>query len=206
MAAANPSGFRDAGGVARAAIWALIAYSLLAGASAIRAWAREFDPYTPEQDFILPLASLLLFLACAVIVLRWIYLANANARALGAGDMMVTPGLAVGWFFVPLANLAMPFIAMRELWKASSRPKDWQLVRVPLAIAFWWAFWLASGIAGGIAFRLSWTGDQDVAGAAEVFDAASRALGIPAALLLAWIIRGVQELQASPEHLTNRFA
>lgn len=206
MAAANPPGHRDTDGIARTAQWVLIAYAALSAASAIRGWARGFEPLAPEDDPIFPLASALLFLACVIIVARWIFLANANARALGAGDMMATPAMAVCWFFVPLANLVMPFLAMRELWKASTRPKDWQLVAAPFALPLWWGFWLASGIAGSIAFQLSWNGEKDLVSAAGILDAAANLLSIPAALLLAWIIRGVQDLQAGPAHLGDRFA
>ena len=70
-------------------------------------------------------------LAAALATLRWLYLANANAFALGAEDMMVSPGLAVAWFFIPFANLFMPYLTMRDTWKASAKPRDWQAARRP---------------------------------------------------------------------------
>src|SRR3546814_7630930 len=42
-----------------------------------------------------------------VTVLRWTYVANANARALGATDLTVTPLMSILWYFIPLANLWM---------------------------------------------------------------------------------------------------
>ena len=159
-----------------------------------------------EMEYLYGPPSLVLFVGTAIVVLTWLYRANAKARALGAEDMMVSPGWAVGWFFVPLANLVMPYIAMRELWKASANPRDWQLAPAPLAIPLWWAFWLASGIAGAVSVMLALQPEKDALAAADAAVALSELLSIPAALLLAWIIGGVEKLQAGPEHLRDRFA
>src|SRR4051812_12371242 len=50
----------------------------------------------------------LVLLSCFLLVGMWIYRTNANAHALG-GAVSITPGWAVGWFVVPLANLVMPY-------------------------------------------------------------------------------------------------
>ena len=44
--------------------------------------------------------------------------ANRNARAFGS-SMSISPGWAAGWFFVPIANLWMPYQAMKEIWQGS---------------------------------------------------------------------------------------
>lgn len=48
--------------------------------------------------------NVLAVVAAGIAVLRWIYRASRNAHAFGPA-MTVTPGWAVGWFFVPIANL-----------------------------------------------------------------------------------------------------
>jgi hypothetical protein len=60
------------------------------------------------------IADMACVLAAFVLVGVWIYRANANAHALG-GDLSVSPGWAVGWFFVPIACLFKPYLAMRRL-------------------------------------------------------------------------------------------
>ena len=60
-------------------------------------------------------------LATAIVFFIWLYRANANVRALGADDMMGSPGLGVGWFFIPLANLFMPYMTVRDIWRASAQ-------------------------------------------------------------------------------------
>ncbi len=189
---------------ARRLLWANAAASAV---SILLAWRRGFDPFAiGDSETLYGLADSALLFVTAILVLIWLYRANARARALGAEDMMVSPGWAVGWFFVPLANLVMPYIAMRELWKASAHPRDWQLASAPLAIPLWWAFWLASGVAGGVAVVLALRPEKDALAAADAAVALSELLSIPAALLLAWIVGGVEKLQAGPEHLGHRFA
>ena len=143
---------------AGAAAWArrlLWADSALSGLAALLALARNFDPYRAGNvELALALGQLGAWLAGFVLALRWLYLANANARALGATDLMGWPGLAVGWFFIPLANLFMPYMTLRDMWRASANPRDWQAAGAPAAILIWWVCWLAAGITATIAFRL----------------------------------------------------
>ena len=61
-----------------------------------------------------------------------------------------TPGWAVGWWFVPFANLVKPFQTMRELWKASGGEEDWGHSRTWSLIGWWWAAWLTAGVLGRI--------------------------------------------------------
>ena len=110
--------------------------------------------------------------------------------------MVVSPGWSVGWYFVPLANLAMPFVAMRELWKASASPRDWQMGSAPATIPLWWACWIVANLAGMISFRLSLELDPETIPAVETLSLVSELFTIPAALLLTRIIAGIQAMQA----------
>jgi hypothetical protein len=85
-----------------------------------------------------------LFFAMLLLFMFWVYRANRNARALGARDMRYTPGWSVGWFFVPFANLVMPFKVMREIWQASSGPGNPDARPSAAIVGWWWFFWLAN--------------------------------------------------------------
>jgi len=74
----------------------------------------------------------------------WKYRVNANTWAMGARGMKITPGWAVGWYFVPFMNLARPYQAMQEIWKASTSPSDWQRQPASSLVGFWWFFYLTS--------------------------------------------------------------
>ena len=212
MAASTDRSYRPAGGVATIAQLLLYATVGLAAVSALLALMRGLDPFRSSPiEALLWVVQFVVWLAAFVATLRWIYLANVNARALGADDMIVSPGWAVGWFFVPLMNLAMPFIAIREMWKASANPRDWQAGSAPLIIPLWWGFWLAAGITASLAFRLDLEFGKEAGSASDTLYFASDLFTIPALLLLARIIAGIQAMQSrlspgSAETLKDRFA
>ena len=180
----------------RAAQIMLCIWAAFAAASV--ALGLERDASLNDSSMILAaVARLVIFLACAASVLIWINRAQRNVRALGATEMMVGPGLAVGWFFIPLGNLVMPYLAMRELWKASTNPRDWQLVPQPIMLPVWWTLWITSNVAEFVAFRLTSEPDAEVVRVGETFAAGADLLSAGAALALAWIIAGVAKRQAA---------
>ncbi|HEY1329904.1 MAG TPA: DUF4328 domain-containing protein [Actinomycetota bacterium] len=92
-------------------------------------------------------------LATVVLWLMWQFRAHTNLPGLGAEGLKYTPGWAVGWWFVPVANFAMPYLTMRELVLASDPSAgsvDWKSRRAPALLACWWGAWLAPIIAAGI--------------------------------------------------------
>ena len=106
------------------------------------------------RQIVMGFAQAAAYGAAGVAILMWIYRANWNARQLGAKGMRFTPGWAVGWFFVPFLNLWKPYEAMKEIWKASANPANWQAESVPLLLHAWWFLWAGSAVYSQIAFRL----------------------------------------------------
>ncbi len=77
----------------------------------------------------------------------WLYQAASATRTLGAEGTEFTPGWTVGWFFVPIANVFMPYRAVKELYQASAPaddPERWKASRVPLVLTLWWSCWIGS--------------------------------------------------------------
>ena len=66
---------------------------------------------------LLPTLGILIVTAVAFLV--WVYRASANANALGFADMKFRPGWAVGWWFVPIANLIQAPRAILELYRVA---------------------------------------------------------------------------------------
>lgn len=93
----------------------------------------------------------------AVAYCVWVYAAARNLRALGAEFLQTSPGWCVGSFFVPFANLVVPYRGVREIYDASDpgphgvagvrRPPGWVL---PL----WWGTWIGAGLLGNVGARL----------------------------------------------------
>ncbi|HEX5938576.1 MAG TPA: DUF4328 domain-containing protein [Actinomycetota bacterium] len=81
----------------------------------------------------------------------WQHRSQSNLRAIGRRDLTYTPGWAVGWWLIPIANLWMPFKTVRELWKASGREREWSRSATWPVLGWWWAAWLAQAVVGRIA-------------------------------------------------------
>lgn len=91
------------------------------------------------------IASFVVGIGAILAWLMWQHRSQANVRALGAGDLKFTPGWAVGWWFIPFANVVQPFRAMRELWKASDPDAgavDWKGRPSTPLLPAWWTGWL----------------------------------------------------------------
>jgi len=93
-------------------------------------------------------ARAVLYIATTIPFGMWIYRAAKNTRALGATGLNASPGWAVGSYFVPIVNLFAPFIAMKEIWRASLDPGNWQAARSTPLLGWWWFLWIVNGLAG----------------------------------------------------------
>lgn len=89
---------------------------------------------------IVGFAQFVFGLAAFVLFLMWLHRANRNLRALAGETLTITPGWAVGWFFIPLASLWMPYMAVKEVWRASHRHTG----RGAALVGWWWAAMLAN--------------------------------------------------------------
>ena len=103
----------------------------------------------------LGLTDILLTLVTIVFFAMWIYRAAANIVAAGTVGFDYTPGWAVGWFFIPIANLFKPYAAMRQIWNASHGGQGDQLERAEGLLAIWWGTWVLANIASNISLRLT---------------------------------------------------
>ncbi len=145
---------------------------------------------------IVGITQMLIFLISGVLILRWIYFANFNARRLGAREMEFTPAWAVGWYFIPIANLWKPYQAMKEIWQTSSHPASWKQQAVSSLLPWWWFFWLVSGALGNASFRLALKANEmDELILSNIITQLSDISEIPISLLLLGIVTRVHEMQ-----------
>lgn len=142
------------------------------------------DPQRAPAVATLSLVALFWLMATGIVVGLWIYRAMQVAHSLQE-DLTITPGWAVGWYFVPVASFWKPYQAMREIWDASVvRPYAGDAGGATL-LGWWWAAWLCRSIAGGLAH---WIGLSVLI--------PSCIASIAAAVLLAEIIRRISESQS----------
>ena len=67
----------------------------------------------------------------------WLYRAVSNVR-IRTGDSQSGPGMSVGWWFIPIANLFMPYKVLADLWKRTFSDNSAGLV------AIFWLGWIAT--------------------------------------------------------------
>jgi hypothetical protein len=89
---------------------------------------------------------LLAYIAAIVMFCVWTYRVNSNLHALGAANLRFSPGWAVGWYFVPVANLWKPYQVMSEIWRASKNPAGWQYDASSSIVGWWWFWWIISSV------------------------------------------------------------
>ena len=104
-----------------------------------------------RRQRLVEVLGMVLFIATAVVMFKWIYRSNHNARQLGAQGMRFTPGWAVGWFFVPVMQLWKPFQVVKEVFQASQNPADPKAVGTGRLLPFWWGVLVLDKFVGGAA-------------------------------------------------------
>jgi hypothetical protein len=127
--------------------------------------------------------------------LVWQFRAHANVRALGVKGLRFRPTVSVATWVVPVANLVLPFFAVRELHRASdpdSGPLDWRHQRSFPVLWVWWLALLSvlallviayQGLGPHPSFDRLMTRDRFVRGAAGV--------GLVASLLAIVIVESI---------------
>ena len=156
-------------------------------------------PRLEESDArvaLVGIVQLVIVVVGGFLILRWIHRMNWNARALGAADLEFTPGYAIGWYFVPIMAVFKPYQAMKEIWRASANPADWQTQSTPLLLPGWWLLWLVNGALGQFALRLGLKAD-DIPTYTDynlVMLAADTA-GIPLCMVFLVIVNCVMQMQ-----------
>ena len=113
-------------------------------------------PGSALETTLLPIVALIstaALIAAVVFVAMWTHRANKNLRDHGA-DLEYTPGWAVGWYFIPFANLVKPFHAAREIWNASIHGAGVRSDESDPLLTRWWATWIVGSIVSNAGVRL----------------------------------------------------
>lgn len=138
---------------------------------------------------------LVLLVATVVVWLIWQHRAHANLKALGT-ELEYSPGWAVGFWLIPIANLWKPFQVNRELWKASGDVNDWRSQRTWPVLGWWWASWISAGVLGRIAAAARDSAETPMEiRSADIVDLLSTVVVVASAVLAILLVRSVLERQ-----------
>lgn len=141
-------------------------------------------------------------IAAIVLFLLWLYRAHKNLSALRPTNLQFTSGWAVGWWFIPFANLVKPFQVVREVWCESDPEVDEEPVflsaslhSAPVYMGVWWAFWLLSNVFSNISSRYFDPGDLSTVTISGYLFVLTGAISAIAAALAIYVIRDTTERQ-----------
>jgi hypothetical protein len=146
----------------------------------------------------LGLLTLPLLLLTAVLFWVWLYRANKNARALGAKGMNFTPGWCVGWWFVPIMNLFMPYRVTAEIYRASDPEAgafDWQNRPAATILGLWWGSWVLSNLISNVEMQLALPDDPATAAAGSWVGVGSCLLTVLSAYFAIRVVRLIHQRQ-----------
>jgi hypothetical protein len=105
------------------------------------------------------LLQVVISIATYVFFAMWLHRSCKNLLTFGTPRNLIqySPAWAVGSFFVPFANLVVPYRAIKELWSRSVPAHSYIISEPtpPALFPLWWLFWLLSGIVGNISLRVS---------------------------------------------------
>ena len=152
-----------------------------------------------QRQGIIGVVYLVVFVISGFLILRWIHRANYNARQLGAENMEFTPGWSIGYYFIPILALWKPYQAMKEIWKASKNPSNWNSQSVSRLLPIWWSIWIISNIILKWAiFRLSMRAEElNELINLNIITQVSNTLDIALALVLLAMVSNIHNMQAS---------
>ncbi len=132
--------------------WIVCALALMM-AVLIAYWLASAEPQGPFSPLLaviwLASAGANMFGLLSIIpILLWIYTAHANLRAAGVPGLRHSPAWATFSFFVPVMNLFVPFVAMRELANRSAgEPEEFAESSVD-DVTSWWSCFVVSMVVG----------------------------------------------------------
>jgi hypothetical protein len=124
-------------------------------------------------------AEIVALVAGGVAWLAWSSRTVDNEDALGIGPSNVSPALAIAWWFLPIANLVMPYLVHKEIYERYHRG----LAVGSGIVAVWWLVYIGHGFFG-IFVGQSWI-------AAETFPELQSGLTLYVASGLANAVAGV---------------
>lgn len=172
----------------------------------VRAGESVDESIAQFADLVAALAGGILglaYIAGTVMFCCWFYRVYRNATLLSANKPPMSPGWAVGYFFIPILCLFRPFQAAKFAWVECARVASPERPSRPVLVALWWIAWIVSNIIAQVTFRLAMTGSSSTDPTLEEIEMTSRAelsssvAGLVSAVLCVAFIVRMSALQQS---------
>ncbi|MEM6552922.1 MAG: DUF4328 domain-containing protein [Planctomycetota bacterium] len=153
------------------------------------------DPYAPVSESEAQIAAAMVgvsllglgvWVLALIVFLRFFHRITKTTHEFAAEIVETSPGWAVGWWFVPIANLWKPYGVIKRLFTAND-PATLAGERgiPPVALIGWyWAVWIISSVLSQATFRMTQSPDPSVVETAVYIDVATSVLDVVALVLL----------------------
>ena len=174
----------------------LIVASLLYLSSDLSAYDPEVDLIAADWVLLVGLVPFMIgFLGSVFLFSRFTYRAMKNLHIWGARAADMSAGWAVGWYFIPIANLFKPYQGMDQINDGSAEvagdPMD-ETNRLSL----WWGAWVLTNILSNVSFRLSRnSAEEGMLKLTNSIDIASSVLGIAAVFAILPVLARITRQQ-----------
>lgn len=147
--------------------------------------AAEFD----EGTQALAGAYVLAFVGTAIAFLAWLSRTVDNVPPLSHSLPAVTPRWAIGWWFIPFANLVKPYQIVKDVHRRLATETQSGGSEI---ILVWWLVWLGGSLVGTVLARLPEPLTLDELGGWFTVSLIADAAGVVAAILAILVVRRVQ--------------
>lgn len=152
---------------------------------------------------LIALVFLPIFIFTVVTFLMWLYRTHTNLPALRSDSTEFTPGWAVGWWFIPFANLVKPYQAVRNVWsesdpEVSAEDKNFLSsvqAGAPGFIMVWWGVWILGNIVSNISNRIDIFAKPELQSIAATIGSIESAVWIAGSVLAIMVVSSITERQ-----------
>jgi len=177
------------------ATWITVALGMFDAIATLAVRQNAGDMITAGSPFVDLSGAVLVVVGfvTAVLAFRWIYLVAQAAYILSGGET-IRPGWAVGWYFVPIANLWKPYEAMKQAWQVSENPANWPQIPADYLPA-WWGLYLLYSVLSNAGARLA-SPSYGAADVAAWIDFVSAVVALPLAWLFTRLVRELSDAQS----------
>ena len=162
---------------------------------------------------LLGLGGIAVYIATVVVFCCWFHRINKNAALVATEKPPMSPGLAVGSFFIPILCVFYPCKAALFSWKSSARAVDPQSPASATIVGVWWATWILVNVVGRIVFKQAFsTGFSQEAPSIEELERTEYVLmvgnvaGLLSAAVATVMVAKMTALQARVEAFIERSA
>jgi len=184
-----------------------LVFGIICAYAGIKSATEQIDPIYDEDGaasllgltyFGVAVGSILFYILTIIFFCIWTNKSMKNVWAMDSySKPEISPGWAVGFYFIPIVNLWKPFQAMKEIWSLSVPEKSSSSI-----LGCWWALWIISCFADRISMRLPTETFEDMK-FSYFFDAGSVVISIGAGLLLMNIVSQVTKKQTETQLENN---